>query len=148
MLAFIARRDSGRATRLIPPLPYLGNDPDDAERLPEGAETVVCGILLPRLAVAGGAEALSAVLAALLFPPATLNLRHDPCSQARRHKSNGSAGTLRPPISAPGALQGRLLIAMQQHSQTPGKALARGLRMVMMAPFRAVQPGTRRRGLP
>jgi len=40
---------------------------DDAERLPEGAETVVCGILLPRLAVAGGAEALSAVLAALRF---------------------------------------------------------------------------------
>jgi hypothetical protein len=41
---------------------------DDAERLPEGAETVICGIALPRLAVAGGAEALSAVLAALRFP--------------------------------------------------------------------------------
>jgi hypothetical protein len=41
---------------------------DDAERLPEGAETVICGIPLPRLAVAGGAEALSAVLAALRFP--------------------------------------------------------------------------------
>ena len=40
---------------------------DDAERLPEGAETVICGIALPRLAVAGGAEALSAVLAALRF---------------------------------------------------------------------------------
>ena len=41
---------------------------DDADRLPESSETVICGINLPRLAVAGGADPLFAVLAALRFP--------------------------------------------------------------------------------
>ena len=41
---------------------------DDADRLPESSETAICGIALPRLAVAGSADALSAVLAALRFP--------------------------------------------------------------------------------
>jgi len=41
----------------------------DAERLPGGAETVICGISLPRLAVAGGAEACYPLLARLRFPP-------------------------------------------------------------------------------
>ena len=40
---------------------------DDADRLPESSETVICGITLPRLAVAGSADPLSAVLAALRF---------------------------------------------------------------------------------
>jgi HPr kinase/phosphorylase len=41
---------------------------DDAERLPESSETLICGITLPRLAVAASADPLSAVLAALRFP--------------------------------------------------------------------------------
>jgi len=41
---------------------------DDANRLPESSETAICGIILPRLAVAGSADPLSAVLAALRFP--------------------------------------------------------------------------------
>jgi HPr kinase/phosphorylase len=41
---------------------------DDADRLPESSETLICGITLPRLAVAGSADPLSAVLAALRFP--------------------------------------------------------------------------------
>ena len=41
---------------------------DDADRLPESSETAICGITLPRLAVAGSADPLSAVLAALRFP--------------------------------------------------------------------------------
>jgi hypothetical protein len=42
---------------------------DDAGRLPGGAETVICGISLPRLAVAGGVEACYPLLARLRFPP-------------------------------------------------------------------------------
>ncbi|MGZ3284309.1 MAG: HPr kinase/phosphorylase [Xanthobacteraceae bacterium] len=41
----------------------------DAGRLPGGAETVICGISLPRLAVAAGAEACYPLLARLRFPP-------------------------------------------------------------------------------
>jgi HPr kinase/phosphorylase len=43
----------------------------DAERLPAGSETLVCGVRLPRLAVAAGAAPLAAVLAALNSAPAT-----------------------------------------------------------------------------
>lgn len=38
---------------------------DDAERLPTVAESVICGVRLPRLAVAAGAEPLLPTLAAL-----------------------------------------------------------------------------------
>ena len=41
---------------------------DDANRLPESSETVICGMTLPRLAVAGSADPLFAVLATLRFP--------------------------------------------------------------------------------
>jgi len=41
---------------------------EDADRLPESSETAIRGITLPRLAVAGSADPLSAVLAALRFP--------------------------------------------------------------------------------
>jgi serine kinase of HPr protein (carbohydrate metabolism regulator) len=41
---------------------------NDAERLPESSETVICGMTVPRLAVAGSADPLSTVLAALRFP--------------------------------------------------------------------------------
>jgi HPr kinase/phosphorylase len=44
---------------------------EDAERLPAGSETLVCGVRLPRLAVAAGAAPLAAVLAMLNSAPAT-----------------------------------------------------------------------------
>ena len=42
---------------------------------------------------------LPAARAAAVAARPTLNLRHDPCGQARRHRSNGSADTL-PPIAS------------------------------------------------
>ena len=42
---------------------------DDAGRLPAGTAAVICGISLPRLAVAAGAEASYPLLARLRFPP-------------------------------------------------------------------------------
>jgi HPr kinase/phosphorylase len=44
---------------------------EDAERLPAGSETHLCGVRLPRLAVAAGAAPLAAVLAMLNSAPAT-----------------------------------------------------------------------------
>ena len=120
---------------------------DDAERLPEGRRNG--DLRYYRCRDSRSRVAWNPVCAArrgCVFPPATLNLRHDPCSPARRHKSNGNAGTLTTRSRSLERCEGRSLTAMQHHSQTAGKALARGLRMVMMAAFRAVQPGTRRRG--
>jgi len=42
---------------------------DDAGRLPAGTAAVICGISLPRLAVAAGAEASYPLLARLRFAP-------------------------------------------------------------------------------
>jgi HPr kinase/phosphorylase len=44
---------------------------EDAERLPAGSEIHLCGVQLPRLAVAAGAAPLAAVLAMLNSAPAT-----------------------------------------------------------------------------
>jgi serine kinase of HPr protein (carbohydrate metabolism regulator) len=48
---------------------------DDAERLPTAAEAVICGVRLPRLAVAAGAEPLALTLALLGLPERDIKAR-------------------------------------------------------------------------